>query len=96
MEIKPVMALNSEENRNTNKRKQFVLSSVRKCKNIEFKTRLQALIAVKGMRELDFYKSLGISRQVWYEISWNKWEASDWLKKKIAEGLGVDSRVIWP
>lgn len=74
----------------------FACRVVKHSKNPIFKNTLQTLIKSQGMRELDFYKKLRISRQAWYQLSWKIWEPSEWLKIKISKELGVDSRVIWP
>lgn len=73
----------------------FLNSSVRRGKDRALKIRLQTLIRNKGMSESEFYNSLGMSKQVWYALSWGIWEATlDW-KLKIAKALETDSALIW-
>ena len=73
----------------------FCLEGVkgRKCEAI--KNRLRALILERGMSEPEFFNSLGISRQLWYSISWGLHNVPPDTKIKISKALGVDSRVIW-
>lgn len=73
----------------------FLYTKVRKSKDSVLKIRLQTLIHAKAMSEKEFYQKLGLSKQVWYDISWGRWDVSLWLKIKIAKELDVDSRVIW-
>lgn len=72
------------------------LRSVRYCKNKELKIRFQTLIFNKGMSEKEFRDKIGVSRQIWYYISWGVWDCKDSMKIKIAMALNTDSRVIWP
>lgn len=73
----------------------FLNSAVRRGKDKALKIRLQTLIKARGMSEVDFYSSLGYSRQVWYALSWGVWETTIEHKVKIAKALEVDSSVIW-
>lgn len=62
----------------------------------ELKIRFQTLILNQGMNEIEFRNKLGLSRQMWYYISWGVWDCKDSTKIKIAQALNTDSRVIWP
>lgn len=59
------------------------------------KKRFQTLIFAKGMTEPQFYKSLGFSKQYWYQVSHGYWDIPLAIKIKIAQALGVDTRLIW-
>lgn len=65
-------------------------------KNQVLKIRLQTLITSKGIKESQFYKQAGISKQNWYFISWGIVQCPTELKVRIAGLLQVDSAVIWP
>ncbi len=84
-----------EDTNNSTSSPIFLNSKVRKSKDSVLKNRLQTLILSKGMSEADFYNSLGISKQVWYALSWGIWEATKDWKIKIAQALDTDSIVIW-
>ena len=73
----------------------FLSSEVRSGKDKILKNRLQALISSKKLSELEFYTSLGFSKQVWYALSWGIWDATLSTKIKVALALGTDSRAIW-
>jgi len=73
----------------------FLNSEVRRSKDEILKNRLQALISAKKLSELEFYTSLGFSKQVWYALSWGIWDATLSTKIKVAQALGTDSRAIW-
>lgn len=73
----------------------FLIRKVKRHKDILLKERLRTLIASKGMKEKDFYKSIGISKQHWYELSWGMYNIPLALKVKIAQALGSDTSVIW-
>ena len=73
----------------------FLSSEVRSGKDKILKNRLQALISSKKLSELEFYTSLGFSKQVWYALSWGIWDATLSTKIKVAQALGTDSRAIW-
>lgn len=72
------------------------LGPTQKEKDLELKGRLRTLILSQGLTEAKFFqKKLGISRQYWYRISWGVDICPTYLKIKIANALGVDSRAIW-
>lgn len=73
----------------------FLDTKVKRHKNGVLKTRLQTLILKKGMKEHEFYHSVGISKQYWYFLSWGIFEPTIDLKVKIAQALECDSSVIW-
>lgn len=68
---------------------------VRKGKDELLKERLKTLIISRGISEATFYSSLGLSKQVWYAISWGLWQPTKELKCRIAKALQTDSCVIW-
>lgn len=81
---------------NTSSENSFFLNTdVKKRKDYALKERLRALILAKGISEPEFYKSLDMCRQYWYAISYNIEEPKTYLKIKIAQSLGVDTRAIW-
>lgn len=59
------------------------------------KIRLQTLLTAKGFKQSTFYKSVGLTKDRWYQISWGLSYCPEYLKVKIAGALGVDSRAIW-
>ena len=73
----------------------FCLRQVKESKDGLLKERLKTLIFSKGMSEKDFYKTLGISRQYWYMISWGLCSVPIHLKIKIAKMLETDTINIW-
>ena len=73
----------------------FKLPRVKISSDRVLKTRLLTLISAKGISQADFYKSIGLSRQYWFSISYGLIECPLDLKVKISQALGVDSSVIW-
>jgi len=73
----------------------FFNRGVKHCKDDILKTRLRTLIFAKGMNEPDFYHSIGLSKQYWYELSWGIWDIPVEIKVKIAQALKVDSAIIF-
>lgn len=71
------------------------LGIVKKRRNDALKARLKVLIATLGMSQADFYKSLGLSKDYWYLLSYGKMTCPLDIKVRIAKALGVDSSVIW-
>ena len=73
----------------------FLVKAVEKHRNQALKVRLQTLISAKGLSQADFYKSLGLTKDYWYHLSWGRIVCPLDIKVRIAQALGVDSSVIW-
>ncbi len=73
----------------------FYKRGVKPCKKPILKIRFQTLIEAIGMTEPNFYNKIGISRQLWYFVSWGIWEPANYLKVRIAKELNTDSSVIF-
>jgi DNA-binding XRE family transcriptional regulator len=87
------------DNRSSNKESRidsfFLANDVKKHRNDALKIRLKTLISAKGLSQADFYKSLGLSKDYWYLLSYGKMVCPLDIKVRIAQALGVDSSVIW-
>lgn len=88
----------SDSNSNTidYTRELLISSHIRnKAYSNALKERLKTLIKDREMKESDFYRSIGISRNYWYLISYGKQECPLELKIKIGRALNTDSALIW-
>lgn len=92
---KPSNEPNSQKVNETSKENFFLPMSVKKHRDDALKIRLKTLISAKGLSQADFYKSLGLSKDYWYLLSYGKMNCPLDLKVKISQALGVDSSVIW-
>ncbi len=90
-----VSEANNHLEENATKKNFFLRQGVKQNKNALLKARLRTLIYARGMNEAEFYHSIGLGKQYWYEISWGIWDCPDNIKVKIAQALETDSCVIW-
>ena len=79
----------------TSKKDFFSEGEVEKYRNFGLKTRLRTLIFKRGMKESDFYRSIGLGKDYWWRLSWGLMEPSLALKIRIATALETDSSLIW-
>ena len=84
-----------EETNNTKEQSFFYNKPVKRSKNLILKKRLDTLIKRVGLSQREFYREMGISRQLWYFYSWGIWEFPTHTKVKLAEVLKCDSSVIF-
>jgi len=77
-------------------RKSFFSSmGVNSRKDWALHERLQTLIKNAGLTNQEFYISVGISRQHYYQFSWGLQKCPIEIKVRIAKVLNTDSSVIW-
>lgn len=71
-------------------------NEVKPRKDQALKIRLDSFIKARGLSISDFYREVGISRQLWYYYSWGLWPVPVQVRVRVAIVLKVDSSVLWP
>lgn len=73
--------------------KDFSLKThVRGRKNEAFKIKCESALSSTGLSNQQFYKKVGVSRQMWYYYSWSIEPFPHWLKIRLCDMFGKSFR----